>query len=125
MLRPAPLRLAAVMAMLQGAALAVVSVVFGVAVLVGHPNDRSTALFSAALGLFAAALLLGLARPLRRARRFARTPIVLLDLLALPVGVGLAQAGRAAYAAVVLLLALATLAALAAPSARAPFEFHR
>ncbi|MHB2022491.1 MAG: hypothetical protein ACYCO3_04050 [Mycobacteriales bacterium] len=122
---PAPLRCAAGLVALQGAALAVVCLVFLVDIFVGRPNDRATALFGAALGLFTAAVLIGLARPLQRGRRFARTPVVLIDLLALPVGAGLVQGARFGYAVCVILPALLTLALLAAPSARAPFEFHR
>lgn len=123
--RAEPLDLAAALTAAEGAALAVVCLAYLVAILTGRPNDRPTALFSAGLGLAAAAVLLALARPLRRGRRFARTPVVLMQLLALPVGAGFVQAHRYWYAAAVLLPAVVALCLLATRSARAPFEFRR
>lgn len=109
---------------MQGSALGAVCIIFLGDAIAGRPHDRGTAVFGAALGLLTAGLLVGLARPLQRGRRFARTPVILIDLLALPVGVGFVQASRFLYAGAVIVPALLTLGLLAARSARAPFEFH-
>jgi hypothetical protein len=123
--RAQPLQVAAWLAAAEGAALAAVCLGYLAAVLGGHPNDRPTALFAAGLGLAAAALLVALSRPLGRGRRYARTPVVLMQLLALPVGAAFVQAHRYPYAVAVLVPAVAALALLAIRSARAPFEFRR
>ncbi len=125
MSRAQPLRVAAWLAAAEGVALTAVCLGYLAAVLGGHPNDRPTALFAAALGLAAAALLVALSRPLARGRRYARTPVVLVQLLALPVGASFVQAHRYPYAVAVLVPAVAALALLTTRSARAPFEFHR
>lgn len=121
-LRRSPLAAAAGLAAAQGLALTVLCIAFGVEVLVGRPHDAPTAFFSFGLGVLAAVVLISLARPLRSGRFFARSPVVLLELLALPISAGLLQAGRYGYGVAVGLPALLVLGLLAAPSARRPFE---
>jgi ABC-type thiamin/hydroxymethylpyrimidine transport system permease subunit len=120
--RRSPLNAAAALSAAQGVALAGVCIAFLFEVVIGRPHDAGTALFGFGLGLIAAAVFIGLARPMLRGRRYARTPVVLLELLALPVGVDLLEVHRYGYGAAVCLPALLTLALLAAPSARRPFE---
>jgi hypothetical protein len=63
-----------------------------------------------------------LARGLARLAGWARTPVVVLQLLALPVGYSLGiQAGLLAYGAPILLAAVAVLYLLFTPEARAAF----
>ena len=119
--RPRPLTAAAVVVAAQGAALVGACVAYLVAILTGHPSDLTTALFSDALGFLAAAVLLLLARPLGRARRFSRAPVVILELLAVPVAVDLVQVARLAAGLAVGVPAVLVLGLLLTPSARAPF----
>lgn len=117
-----PLRRAALLVAVEGAALALLGLGYGIAGLVGEPFDRLATVLEALAAIALGAGLLLVARGLAAARRWAMAPAVLTQLLALPVGVGLVQ-GRVWYAAVpVLALAVAVLAHLAAPSTRATFE---
>jgi hypothetical protein len=109
-----PARRAAALLALEGLALVVVGVVDAVATDVGTPANRGLSYGAAGFALAGGALLLLLARAVVRLRGWARSPAVVLQLLALPVGVGLVQ-GHVWYAAVpVLLLAVLTLWQLAA-----------
>ena len=117
-----PLRRAALLVGLEGAALVVLGLGYGVAGVVGEPFDRLATVLEAAFTVVIGVGLALVARGLLGARRWARSPAILAQLLALPVGVGLVQ-GRVWWAAApVLLLAAAVLAHLATPSARAAFE---
>ena len=114
--------LAASLVALEGAALVVLGVGYGVAGVVGEPFDRTAALLEAGFAVLAGVLVLLVARGLARVAGWARSPAVVLQLLALPVGVGLVQ-GRVWYAAVpVLLLAGTVLYQLATPEARLAFR---
>jgi hypothetical protein len=120
--RPSAVRVAAGLVGVEGAALAVIAVVYAAAGLLGEPFDRTATLLEAAMALIAGLLLLQVARGLSRAAGWARSPAVVAQLFALPVGVGLAQ-GRVWLAAVpVLALAVAVLYALATPEARAAYS---
>lgn len=117
-----PLGRAALLVGVEGFALVVVGFVYGGAGLLGEPYDRLATLLEAALAVLVGVLALGVARGLCRAARWARSPAVVLQLLAFPVGVGLLQ-GRVWFAAApVLLLAAGVLFSLAAPQARAAFH---
>jgi len=124
-------RLTAPREILAAAGLAAVEGIglFGLAVLLvvktatGDPHDVFGALSGALLALVAAASLIVLARIVLRLRRWARTPIVVLQVLCLPVGFSLTfQSGLPEYGAPLLLFALAILGLFATPAARAPFE---
>lgn len=119
---PTAVRRAAVLVGAQGALLAVLGLGYGVAGVVGQPFDRTATLLEAAFTVVAGVLVLLVARGLHRGAGWARSPAVVLQLLSLPVGVGLAQ-GRVWYAAVpVLLLAGSVLYLLATPEARLAFR---
>jgi len=108
---------------LEGAALVALGVGYGVAAVVGEPFDRAATLLEAGFALGTGLVVLLMARGLVRAAGWSRSPAVVLQLLALPVGVGLAQ-GRVWYAAAPTLgLAAAVLYQLATPEARR--AFHR
>jgi hypothetical protein len=87
----------------------VVGLVDAAATAVGSPSDRALSYTVAGFALGAGLVLLLLARAVDRTRGWARSPAVVLQLLALPVGVGLAQGGVWLAAVPVLLLAAATL----------------
>jgi peptidoglycan/LPS O-acetylase OafA/YrhL len=103
----------------EALALVAAAVVLIVKTVSGNPNDIWRALLGAALALAgAAALALG-ARALLRLRPAARSPIVVLQLLALPVAYSLwFQAGVAVYGAPIMVAALATLFLLFTPPVR-------
>ena len=99
---------------MEGVALGVVGLIDAVATAVGTPTDRGLSLVVAGFGIAAGVVLVLLGSAISRLRGWARSPAIVLQLLAFPVGVGLAQ-GRVWLAAVpVLLLAGATLYHLAA-----------
>lgn len=116
--KPGPVRLAALLVAAEGLALLLLGVGFGVAGIVGDPDDRSFTLVEAALVVGLGAALLWLSRALSRERGWARSPAVTVQLLALPAGIGLAQNGVWWLAAVVLGLAGTVLFQLATPEAR-------
>ena len=117
-----PVTRAALLVGLEGAALTVLGAGYGVAGAVGDPFDRTATLLEAAFAVVAGVLVLLVARGLHRVRGWSRSPAVVLQLLALPGGVGRVQ-GRVWYAAVpVLGLAAAVLYQLATPEARLAFR---
>ena len=118
---PSPVTRAALLVAVEGVALAVLGLGYGVAAVAGEPFDRTAALLEGGFTLLAGLLVLRVARGLARTAGWSRAPTVVLQLLAVPVGVGLVQ-GRVWYAAVpVLGLATAVLYQLATPQARAAF----
>jgi hypothetical protein len=89
----------------------------------GQPKDVWRALLGAALAVAGAVALAAGARALLRLRPAARSPIVVLQLLALPVSYSLwFQAGLVGYGAPIMLVALAVLFLLFTPPARAALD---
>jgi hypothetical protein len=114
---------AAALSALEGVVLAGIAVLLVVKTAVGNPNSVLGALSGALLALFGAAVLIGLARPILRLRRWARTPIVVLQVIWLPVGFSLTfQAGLPGYGAPLLAVALAILVLFATPGGRGAFD---
>ena len=121
--RPRALEVAVVVAALEATAL----LVFGTAVLVqALRGDRSSALDAGLLvGLLVvwAAGLGWAARGLWHARRWARAPVVLSELLLLAVGIPLVQGEGARWAGVLLVAAsVAGLVAVLSPAVTASLE---
>jgi len=115
-------RRAALLVAAEGAALVVLGLVYGVVGALGRPEDRLATELAAALAVLTGAGLALLARALGRLRGWARTPVALLNLLALPVGYGLAQGRLWLSAVLVLAPALGVLLLLAAPTSRLAFR---
>ena len=113
---------AALLVGVEGAALAVLGAVYAAAGVLGQPFDRTATLLEGGFALALGVLLVAVARALAAVRGWARSPAVVVQLLALPVGVGLAQAQVWAAAVPVLLLAGAVLYLLATPEARLAFR---
>jgi hypothetical protein len=103
------LRALVVLVAAQGVALTLVSVVFAGFVVFGSPHNRALALFGAGLGLLAGGALVLAARGFAHRRRAAYSPVVLAELIAVPVGIGLAQGGRTPVAVAVLVPAVVVL----------------
>ncbi len=117
-----PVARAALLVAVEGLALVVLGVAYGAAGVLGDPFDRTATLLEAGLAALAGGLVLLVARGLADVRGWARAPAVVVQLLALPVGVGLVQ-GQVWLAAVpVLVLAGAVLYLLATAEARFAFR---
>jgi len=116
---PSTVRAAAGIVAAEAAALVVTALVLIVLAFVHTSTRLWAALAIVGFALLAAAILLLCARGLMRLRPSARSPVVIVQLLALPVGYSLGiQSGRMAIAGPMLAAALATLVLLATPSAR-------
>ncbi len=116
---PAAIRAAAVVVAVQALALAGIAVVVLVKTIFGHPDSVARALTETGLALFGAVVLALGARGLMHVRPSARSPVVVIELLALPVSYSLGiQAGLVAYGGPILITALAVLYLLFTPSAR-------
>lgn len=120
---PVQLRVAAVVIGLESLALLVAAAILIGKTLVGHPDSVGRALLGAGFALLGAAALAAGGRGVLRMRPAARTPVVVLQLLALPVSYSLAfQAGRVEYGGPMLVAALAVLYLLFTPPARAALD---
>ena len=120
---PTPVRLAAGLVIAEALGLLVAAGVLVSKTVTGHPGSVGRALSGAGLALFGAVVLALCARGLMQLRSSARTPVIVLQLLALPVGYSLAfQAGRVGYGGPVLIAALAVLYLLFTPPARAALD---
>jgi hypothetical protein len=116
---PTPLRIAVVLLYVESLALLGAAGVLIVKTITGTPNEVARALFGAAFALGVAALLAYGGRALLRLSPAARTPIVVIQLLALPVSFSLGfQAGRIGYGGPIMLAALAVLFLLFTPPVR-------
>jgi hypothetical protein len=120
---PASIRLAAGLVMVEAGALLGAAVILTVLAFV-HSTTRLWAAIAIVGFVLLAAAVLGLcARGLLRLRPSARSPIVLAQVLALPVSFSLGfQGGRLAIALPILLVAIAVLVLLFAPSARTSLD---
>lgn len=88
-------------------------------IITGHPNSLGRALLDAAFPIAGALVLVLGARGIGRLRPAARTPVVLIQLLALPVAFDMAfQAGLVAIGGPILVVALTVLYLLFSPAAR-------
>lgn len=120
---PAQVRVAAAVIWLESLALLGAAGVLVTKTFDGHPDSVGRALLGAAMALGGAAALAFGARGLSRLRSAARTPMVVLQLLALPVGYSLAfQAGRVGYGGPILVAASIVLYLLFTPPARAALD---
>ncbi len=120
---PSQLRVAVLGVAAEALALLGLAVLLIVKALTGHPHSVPAALIDAALALFGAGVLALCARGLLALRVAARTPVVVLQVLALPVSYSLGfQAGRIGYGAPILIAALAVLYLLFTPPVRAVLD---
>ena len=120
---PRTVLLAALLVAVEGAALIVLAGVEAVSTLVSDAASVTLALVTAAAAAGGGALLLWLARSLAGLRKWARSPVVVLQLIALPIGYNLiTPSGRPELGVPVLALAAATLVLLGTAEARAALE---
>ncbi len=119
---PAPVRRAALVTAAEGAVLVGFAIYVAVSAAVSTPDRLADALALAAFATAGGVLLGALARSLAGLRSWARSPVVVLQILFLPVGVSLIQAGRGVVGAGVLLLAGSVLYLLFTPQSRAALD---
>jgi hypothetical protein len=117
-----PVRRAAVLLVTEAAGLLGLAATYVVGAVTGDALSPVGALLGAAMFALTAALLIVLARAVAAVRSWARSPAIVVQLLALPVGVGLAQARVWLAAVPVLLLAGGVLYQFATPAARLAFR---
>ena len=94
---------------LEGVALGVVGIVLAVATATGTPDNRGLSFGVAGFAVAGGAVLVLLARAIDHRRGWARSPAVVLQLLAFPVGIGFLQGGHWVPGVPVLGVAAATL----------------
>jgi hypothetical protein len=125
---PHPLVIACAIIGLEALALVAAAVVVVVKAATQTSSSLAGALLLAAIALAGAGVLTFCARGLMRVRPAARTPVVVVQLLAVPVSYSLAfQADRVAYGGPIIVAALAVLYLLFTPPVRAVLdrEQHR
>lgn len=123
---PGQVRVAAAIVVVEAVALLGAAGVLVAKTITGHPDSVGRALFGAGLAAAGAAVLAVCARGLLHLRPSSRTPVVLMQLLALPVSYSLAfQAGRVGYGGPILVAALVVLYLLFTPPARSALERER
>jgi hypothetical protein len=120
---PVQIRAAAAIVAAEAVGLLVAVAVLGAKTITGSPESLARALLDIALALFGAVLLGFSARGLARLRPGSRAPVLVMQILALPVGYSLAfQADRVGYGGPILLAALAVLYLMFTPPAREALE---
>ena len=121
--RPTAIRVACALTGLQALGLLAGGIVLLADSLFGHPGDRASAVLAAAFAFVGAAALAFGARGLLRLRPSARTPVVVLEILSVPVGYQLAfDSERPEWGSPILIGALAVLYLLFTPPARAALD---
>ena len=120
---PAPLRTACVVLGLECLALLGAAAFLVASTLTGHPSSVARALLGAAMAVVGALALAAGARGLFRLSPAARTPILVIQLLAVPVSYSLAfQAGRVGYGGPILIAAVSVIYLLFTPPVRAALD---
>jgi hypothetical protein len=120
---PKQIRNAAVVILIEALGLLVGAAVLIIKTATGHPNNIWRALLDAAFAVGCALILALCARGINRLSPAARTPIMIIQLLALPVSYDLAfQAGLVGYGVPILIAALVVLYLIFTPPARAALD---
>lgn len=112
---PTPLRSLVLLLTAEGVALGLAGLAYAVTAATGSPENLLAAELEAGIAVLTGVVLGLLARAVARRRSWARTPALLLNLLAVPVAIGLLQAGVYAVGLPLLVVALVTSALLLAP----------
>lgn len=110
------------LAVLESVALAGLAAFLAVEVVVADSDNRTRALVAAGLAVLAAVALALVTRGLVRCRRWARAPLVVTNLLVLPVAVDLVRGDRWYVGGPLLVLAVAVLGLLFAPATEASLD---
>jgi hypothetical protein len=102
-------RRGALLLAVEGVGLVVVGLVLTIATATGSPDNRGLSYGVAGFAVAGGAVLRLYARAVQRQQGWARSPAVVLQLLAVPVGIGFLQGGLWAAGVPVIALAAATL----------------
>lgn len=120
---PPALRVAVVVLALEALALAAAAAILVLKTITGHPDEAARALLGAGMALLGALVLAACARGLLALRPSARTPALVLQVLALPVGYSLGfQAGLIGYGGPILFAAVAVIFLLFSAPVRAVLD---
>ena len=117
----AALRAAAFLVGLQALALLAVTVFYVVELLVATSTSKGAAITSTVLVLLSALGLGWCAKGLYERRRWARSPVLVLQVIAIPVAVGLVQSGRWYVGGPLLVWVVAVIVLEFAPGSTAAF----
>lgn len=110
----------------QALALVVLALIVVIKTAAGSPDSVGRALLGAGMAVLGGAVLALGARGVYHHRPAARTPVVVIELLALPVGYSLGfQAGLIGYGGPIVASALAVLYLVFTPPARAALDHRR
>ncbi|MBO0836050.1 MAG: hypothetical protein J2P28_11095 [Actinobacteria bacterium] len=107
---------AAVIELIEAAGVFAAALLAGVATAGGHSYQTGSGVAISVIGVGTAAILAVVARGLRNARRWSRTPAMLTQLFTGIVAVYLLQSGRLDWGIPAIVLAVAGLGALLAPA---------
>jgi hypothetical protein len=120
---PVQVRAAAAVVAAEAVGLLVAAGVLAAKTITGSPESLARALLDIGLALFGAALLALGAWGLLRLKPGARAPVLVMQILAVPVGYSLAfQADRVGYGGPILVAAITVLYLLFTPPARTALE---
>jgi hypothetical protein len=119
---PGQLRAAAIVVLLQAAGLLVAVAILVIEIARGGYDDAARAWSDAGFALLGVLVLLYAARGLSYRQSAIRTPLLVLEVLALPVGYSLFQAGRWQYGGPVVLGAVVVAALLLTRPARTALD---
>ena len=108
----------------EGVVLVMLGAGFAAVSAIARPENRLAAELAAAFVVLLGAVVLLLARASGAARTWPRSPAVVINVIALPVGIGLLQGHLYPAGAVVLVLAGVVLWLYATPVARAALREH-
>ena len=118
MQRPRSLEVAAALVAVQALALAIWGLTELIRAIVGHPNDRGTAVLLGVVVLIYAAGVSAAARGVWIMRRWAQTPSYLVSFFAIVIGIGQVHTVPA-FAVPLILVGIGSFVALSLPATRA------
>jgi len=119
---PRAVRLAGLLAVVEGAGVLLAAAALGVATALEPPESYGRALFGAFILLAAGLLLLRIGLGIARVERWARAPVVVAQILLVPVGYTLAVTAQLPlYGVPILALVAAEVCLLLTPEARLAF----
>lgn len=121
---PVTLKIAVVLLWAQGAALLVLGVALASATAAGHATDTTASITEAVIAIVIGLLLGFLGLALLRGHRPARGPAIVLELMLLPVGYFMVQAGLTGPGLGAVVLGLLVAGLLLAPSTRESLGIH-
>lgn len=119
---PRAVRLAGLVAAAQGVGVLAVTAILGVATVLGEPDSYGRALFAVLIGLAGGVLLLRIGLGITRLEGWARAPVIVAQVLLVPIGYTLAVTAQLPwYGVPILASSAAQIYLLLIPEARRAF----